>query len=76
MNSEQKKTRGERPLVLELEEIKSKIEIVLNEAFSKNIPCYFLVDYFDNITKQLREGASREIFAAKASEESSKNENK
>ena len=76
MNSEQKKTRGERPLVLELEEIKSNIEIVLNEAFSKNIPCYFLVDYFDNITKQLREGASREIQAAKASEESSKNGNK
>ena len=76
MNSESKKTRWDRPIVLELEEMKSKIEIVLNEAFSKNIPCYFLVDYFDNITKQLREGASREILAAKASEESSKNENK
>ena len=57
-----------RPVILEIEETKTRIIQEVNAAIRKGIPCYLLKDALEGILSQLREGAKAELEAARAQE--------
>ena len=69
MNTKTKQPEpSSRPVILEIEETKTRIIQEVNAAIRKGIPCYFLKDALEGILSQLREGAKAELEAARAQE--------
>lgn len=57
-----------RPVILEIEETKTRIIQEVNGAICKGIPCYLLKDALEGVLSQIREGAKAELEAARAQE--------
>ncbi len=57
-----------RPIILEIEDTKTRIIQEINSAIRKGIPCYLLKDAFEGVLSQIREGAKAEIEAVRAKE--------
>ena len=53
-----------RPIILEIEEAKTRIIQEINAAIQKGIPCYLLKNALDSVFSQLRDGAKAELEAA------------
>lgn len=69
VNAEQKKKAITRPLILEINDAKAEIVQIVNSALQKRgLPCYMVADILENVLGQIREGARKELAAAKAQE--------
>ena len=70
MNTKTKQPEpSSRPVILEIEETKTRIIQEVNGAIRKGIPCYLLKDALEGVLSQIREGAKAELDAARAESE-------
>lgn len=69
MNTKNKQPEpSSRPVILEIEETKTRIIQEVNGAIRKGIPCYLLKDALEGVLSQIREGAKAELEVARAQE--------
>ena len=69
MNTKTKQPEpSSRPVILEIEETKTRIIQEVNGAIRKGILCYLLKDALEGVLSQIREGAKAELEAARAQE--------
>ena len=63
------KAPAPRPLILEIEDVKTSIVSSVNSALKRGLPCYIVADILDGVLSQMREGARRELEIARSQTE-------
>lgn len=69
MENQNKKTSTCRSIILEIDEAKAGLINAVNVALKRGLPCYIVADILDNIRFQMREGARKELEAARLQEQ-------
>ena len=69
--SEKEKTKeaSSRPLILEIEDAKAEIVRAVNSVLDRGLSCYIVADILNSVHLQLREGARKELEAARLQEQ-------
>lgn len=66
---------NEKPLLLELEDVKRDLCEVINKAISNNIPCYFIEMIVSGVHNTITARATKELEYLHLEEESTKEKN-
>lgn len=67
-DNDKTKETSSRPLILEIEDAKADIVRAVNSAIDRGLSCYLVADILNSVHLQLREGARKEIEAARLQE--------
>lgn len=69
MEKQNRKASTCRSIILEIDEAKAGIINAVNASLKRGLPCYIVADILDNIRIQMREGARKELEAARLQEQ-------
>lgn len=69
MEKQNRKASTCRSIILEIDEAKAGIINAVNAVLKRGLPCYIVADILDNIRIQMREGARKELEAARLQEQ-------
>lgn len=67
--NEKTKETSSRPLILEIEDAKAEIVRAVNSVLDRGLSCYIVADILNSVHLQLREGARKELEAARLQEQ-------
>lgn len=57
--------KEQRPLILDIEDVKQEMINVINKAIQSGLPCYIIDMALSPICAQVKEGANNELAAAR-----------
>ena len=69
LEKEKTKETSSRPLILEIEDAKAEIVRAVNSVLDRGLSCYIVADILNSVHLQLREGARKELEAARLQEQ-------
>ena len=61
-------TQEQRPLILEVEDVKQEMIQLVNQAIQRGIPCFILEPIMSDLTTQVKMGAKEELARAQQQE--------
>ena len=51
----------DKPLIIELNEVKAELASVINNVIQRGVPCYFIEPIISELLYQIRDGARNEL---------------
>lgn len=61
-------TQEQRPLILEVEDVKQSLIQTINEAVRRGVPCFILEPIMNDLTTQVKMGAKEELLRVQKQE--------